>query len=404
MANLIPQLRVDRNGKAVTRHIKEDSSSQPKRSFAAPVIKRQEPELSQKEIERERPLKKVRKRKVSATGVEIAALKLADKTVPSGVVEMSDEEVYRYLSTGLNLREAVALKAIGVEAHVWSRIPEQWENEPDGVYTNRSLRFKAEAKRVEERRERYSDVAHRLELRGVPVDTAAKAMENGLHMKALSGYLNELETAELFSKVGYLANTRSTMNLLVDGVIPFDHFRAFGIRTLNLWEKNCREYRELPMELLETAQERIKNPYPGIDRTSMSEAALIKLAHSDERVLELRLPVLMWNGYRTPKDGGKFSFEEAKVVDDFIHEVRSRGITDLTESRNYVSDKSYNEIYPNSPDSYDSTYDPAKILDWHNAGLSNDQIISGMQNRWNKEQAVGVYLEQTPSSMADGIL
>lgn len=402
MNNLIPQLRLDRNGKAVTRHVKEDAYPQKNRTFAAPVLKPQKAEMSQKEIEKERPLKKLKKRKIPATGVEIAALHSHGRIAQTGTIEMSDEALYKYLLSGLTMAEGVALHAMGVGAHEWRCLPEQGENEPDGVYSTRLARFNNELKRLSSRRERFSDVAHRLELRGVPADIASKSIENGLSMKALSGYLTESEVCEIYSKNGYLKNNMKVMDALVDGVIPFDHYKQFGMRSLNNWEKNCPVYRGMPTELLSRAVEKAKAPYPSADRAAPSEQMLIKLAAEDERVLDLRLPELMWHGYRVERDGGVFNYEEAKVVDDFIHEVRSRGIIDLDE-RTTMASSDFKNFYPESGQ-WDSKYDPAKILDWHNAGLSTDQIISGLQRRWNREQAVSVYLEDTSASLADGIL
>jgi hypothetical protein len=402
MNNLIPQLRPDRNGKVVTRHVKADASPQKNRTFAAPVLPPQGAGLSQKEIEKERPLKKVKKRKIAATGVEIAALHSQGRIAETGSIGMSDEEIYRYLSSGLTMTEGVALYAMGVGAHEWQGTPEQGEHEPDGVYSTRVARFRNEVKRLASRRERFSDVSHRLELRGVPADVASKSIENGLSMKALSGYLTEAEVCEIYSKNGYLKNNVKVMDALVDGVIPFDHYKEFGIRNLNNWEKNCPVYREMSTELLSRVVEKTKKPYPSADRAAPSETILIKLAAKDERVLDLRLPELMWHGYRVERDGGVFSYEEAKIVDDFIHEVRSRGIIDLDE-RPTMASNDFKNFYPDSGQ-WDSRYDPAKVLDWHNAGLSTDNIISGLQNRWNKEQAVSVYLEDTAASLADGIL
>lgn len=399
MTNLTPQLRVDRNGKAVTRHVKEDAAPAQRRAFAAPTLPGG---LSQKEIEKERPLRKMKKRKVTATTTGLAAFYRPEKSIPAGAVEMSDQDVYAYLKTGLSVADAVAFSSIGVSAHEWQSDPAQGIGEADSAYTARMMRLRNETKRIGDRRERYADVAHRLELRGIPADTASKSLENGLSMKALSGYLTESEVCEIYSKNGYLKNTMKVMDELVNGVIPFDHFKAFGMRNLTNWEKNCPVYRQMPTELIGKVLEKHKTPYPGIDSAAPSEQQLIKMAAEDERVLDLRLPELMWHGFRLERDGGSFSYEEAKVVDDFIHEVRTRGITDLEEHPRSAS-KQLEDFYPGSG-VQDSRYECGKILDWHNAGLSTDQIISGLQNRWNKEQAVGVYLEGGAGSLADGML
>jgi len=402
MGNLIPQLRADINGKLVTRHVKDEvKSPQSRRAFAAPVLPPQSTEMSQKEIEKERPLKKVKKRKVPTSGAYVAMLRSPD-AVMGGTIEMSDENVYEYIKTGLTMGEGVALKSIGVGPYEWQSAPAQGSDEPDGLYSTRVIRFNNEVKRIAERRQRFSDVGHRLELRNIPADTAAKCLENGLTMKALSGYLTEEEVCEIYSKNGYLKSNINVIDNLVDGVIPFEYFSEFGVRNLNNWEKNCPVYRELPAETITAVIDKAKNPHPGLDNASASETQLMKIAAEDSRVLDLRLPELMWHGFRTEKEGGVFNYEEAAVVDDFIHEVRSRGITDLTETPR-VTDKSHKKFYPDSGDR-DSRYQCGKILDWHNAGLSTDQIISGMQNRWNKEQAVSVYLEDTAASLADGIL
>jgi hypothetical protein len=403
MGNLIPQLRQDINGKLVTRHVKDDvQAPQSRRPFAAPSIKAQPAEMSQKDIEKARPLKKVKKRKVVASRDGIAALRVPSKMIEAGVTEMSDENVYKYLKSGLTISEAAALHSIGVDAHVWRTTPEQGEDETDSVYSARMARFNSEEKRIYGRMERFSDVGHRLESRDIPADIAGKCLENGLTMKALSGYLEAKEVCEIYSKVGYLKSNMKVMDDLVNGVIPFEHYQQFGIRNLNNWERNCPVYSFMSSEVIARAVEKAGSPYPGIETAVPNDSVLIKLAAEDERVLDLRLGELMWHGFRTERDGGKFSYEEAKVVDDFIHEVRSRGITDLTE-RPRTADRTLKDFYPDAGQ-WDSSYECGKILDWHNAGLSTDQIISGFQNRWNKEQAVSVYLEDTAASLASGIL
>lgn len=403
MGNLIPQLRADANGKLVTRHVKDDAQApQPRRAFAAPSIKVQPAEMSQKDLEKARPLKKVKKRKVPASRNSVAAMRTLSNMVDATTTEMSDESIYRYLKTGLPMAEGVALHSIGVESHEWQSTPDQRDGEADSMYAVRASRYKQEVRRVEERRDRFSDVAHRLELHDIPADVASKCLENGLTMKALSGYLNEKDACELYSKVGYLKGSMKVMDDLVNGVIPFGHYQQFGIRNLNNWERNCPVYSFMSSEVLSRAVEKAGSPYPGVDAATASDSVLIKLAAEDERVLDLRISELMWHGFRTVSDGGNFSYEEAKVVDDFIHEVRSRGITDLTE-RTRTAGRTFKEFYPDAGE-FDSSYDCGKILDWHNAGLSTDQIISGFQNRWNKEQAVSVYLEDTAASLASGIL
>lgn len=400
MSNLTPQLRADINGKLVTRHVKSDTSAPvSRRAFAAPTLNSG---LSKKEVEAQRPLKKVKKRKVVASSNNIASFFAPVNFVDPTTVEMSDENIYEYLKSGLTMGEAVALRSVGVESYEWQSAPEQREDENPGTYSIRCAKHKQEVKRVLERRDRFSDVAHRLELRGIPADVASKCLENGLTIKALSGYLNEKDVCEIYSKSGYLKNNMKVMDDLVNGVIPFTHYITFGIRNLNNWEKNCPSYKELPIEILSFAVDRAATPYPGIGAASANEATIIKMAHEDQRVLELRLTELMWHSYRTEKEGGKFSFEEAKFIDDFIYEVRTKGISDLTENRRAASPQ-FEAYYPQS-NGWDSNYEVAKILDWHNAGLSNSQIISGLQNRWSKEQAISVYKDNTAASLAGGIL
>lgn len=405
MNNLSPQLRADRNGKLVTRHVKTDVGQPKTRSFAPPVIKRQDQEMSQKQVDAARPLKKAKKRKVPATGVDIATLRFADKAIPVDAVEMSDQDIYAFLKTGTSMQEAIALKAAAMEFYSWPDIPEQGDNEQESVYTNRKYRFMEERKRISARQERYSEVAHRLELKDIPADAASKALANGLSMKALGGYLSEEQAVQLYSKTTYTKNNMHVMDELVNGNIPFGHFEEFGIKNLNSWEKNCPEYREMPPSLIKTVTllADAAAPHPNGRGASASEATLIRIAAKDARVIELGIPSLMWHEERLRKDGGVFTFEEAKVVDDFIDEVRSRGITDLSEDKTYVG-SALRGHYPDRDGDYDSKYDCAKILDWHNAGMTNDQIITGMQNRWSKEQAVSVYLDNAPSSLAGGIL
>ena len=405
MNNLTPQLRADRNGKLVTRHVKNDVTQPKTRSFAPPVIKRQESELSQKQVKAERPLKKSKKRKVPSTGIDIATLRFANKSIPEDSVQASDEDIYAFLKTGTTMQEAIALKAAGMEFYSWPDIPEQGENEQEGVYVNRKYRFMEERKRILSRQERYSEVAHRLELKDIPADAASKALANGLSMKALTGYLTEEQAVALYSKTSYTKNNMHAMDELVNGNIPFGHFESFGIKNLNAWEKNCPVYREMSPELIKTVTllAEAAAPHPNGRGANASEATLIKIAHKDERVVQLGIPSLMWHEERLKREGGVFTFEEATVVDDFIDEVRSRGITDLSDNKTYVG-SALRGHYPDREGDYDSQYECAKILDWHNAGLSNEQIITGMQNRWSKEQAVSVYLEDAPSSLAGGIL
>lgn len=405
MNNLTPQKRVNKNGVAVIKHVKLDTApATPRKPIAAPT-------LSQKEIDKQRPLRKVKPRKlspVSAKDVNIAALRFADRKMHDLTpVPMSDDQIYEYLRYGLKFREAVALRMVGLEPYEIASAPAQEEGEPDSRYLSRTQQIRIEATAVEKRQFRYADVSHRLWLKDVPAEVASKCLENGVAMEHFDRYLEDEQVVGLFSKVTNTKNNQNAINLLITGKYSYEHFEKFGIRSINKWMTVAPETMDMEPDLIEKAISKAKDAMPPIN-SAPDEVRMIKLAakHGEE-VLELRLPELMWHGFRTPADGGQFSLEEAKYMDDFIHEVRSRGITDLTDQTKYLT--GLNEKYP-KPDATerdqntDSKYPMARIMTLHDAGLQTDEIIRSLQNRWTDEQAIAVYKENVPSSLADGVL
>jgi hypothetical protein len=405
MSNLNPELRVDKRGIAVTRHVKIDSApASSRKPIAAPT-------LTQKDIDKLRPLRKVKPRKltaISAKDVLVAALRFPDRKLPEIVpVPMSDQEIYDYMQLGLKAREAVALKMSGFAAHEYSTVPQQGENEPEGSYVSRVRQVEAEARNVQRRQSRYADVSHRLLLKDIPAEVTSKCLENGVSMEHFDRFLTDEQVVGLFTKTTNTKNNDVAIHSLLTGQYSYEHYEKFGIRSINKWRTSLPETQTMDVAVIAKAIDKAKSVMPKISGAP-DETQMIKLAAAHgERVLDLHLPELMWHGFRTSANGGSYDYEDAKYLDDFIHSVRSQGIHDLEESNTYVSGLS--EKYPRSGDteateSRDSIYSFERILRLRDAGLEPQEIINSLQNRWRDDQAIAVYQQNVPGSLVDGLL
>lgn len=405
MSNLNPELRIDKRGIAVTRHVKADTGpTAARKPIAAPTI-------TQKDIEKLRPLRKVKPRKLTAISAKeavIAALRFPDRKLPDvASVPMSDQEIYDYMRFGLKAREAIALKMSGVEAHEYSSVPEQGEGEPDSSYLARSQQIEVEVRNIQRRQARYSDVSHRLGLKDVPAEITSKCLENGVSMEHFDRYLTDEQVVGLFTKTTNTKNNEWSINALMTGQYSYEHYERFGIRSLNKWRVSLPETRTMDVDVIAKAVDKAKSVMPKISGAP-DENQMIKLANMHgERVLDLHLPELMWHGFRTSAEGGNYSYEDAKYLDDFIHSVRSQGIHDLEESNVYISGLS--EKYPRSGDteateSRDSIYAFDRILRLRDAGLEPQEIINSLQKRWRDDQAIAVYQQNISGSLVEGLL
>lgn len=405
MSNLIPEVRVNKLGIPVVKHVKnEPAPTTPRKPIAAPSI-------SQKDAEKLRPLRKVKPRKltaISAKDVTVASLRFADRKMPDlAPVSMSDQEIYDYISRGFKAREAIALKMTGIGPYEAAEPPEQGEAEPDSRYVSRVQQLQVEVNNAGKRQARYSDVAHRLSLKDVPAEVASKCLENGVAMEHFDRFLTDEQVVGLFSKVTNTKNNQMAIHSLISGQYSYEHFEKFGIRSINKWMTSLPVTKEMEVAVIEKAVNKAKETMPKI-LGAPDETQMIKLAaEHGERVLDLHLPELMWHRYRTPANGGNFGYEDAKYLDDFIHTVRTRGITDLGDEAPYVEGMS--EMYPRpgvseALESRDSKYALERILGLRDAGLASDEIIQSLQNRWSDQQAIAVYRESTPASLADGVL
>lgn len=400
MSNLTPERRINKHGVAVIKHVKTDTApSAPRKPIAAPT-------LTQKDIEKQRPLRKVKPRKlsaVSAKDVNIAALRFADRKMPAfAPVPMTDDEIYGYLQQGLKAREAIALKMIGMEPYEIASVPKKEEGEPDARHLSRMQQIEIEARAVLNRQARYSEVSHRLWLKDVPAESVSTCLENGVAMEHFDRYLSDEQVVGLFSKVTNTKNNEMAINMLVNGQFSYEHFDKFGIRSINKWLKGAPETMNMEPDAIEKAIAKSKEPMPAISSTP-DEIRMIKLtAQHGVEILDLHLPELMWHGFRIPSAGGNFDLDEAKYMDDFIHHVRTQGINDLSENTSYVS--GIDKTYPALEGNRESKYPMDRIIKLRDAGLTRDEIIRSLQNRWTDEQAIAVFKESVPSSLADGVL
>lgn len=395
MGNLIPEVRVNKNGVAVTKHVRADTS-QPSKALSGLGA----PKLAAPAV-RKSAAPKVRK---VPTKPSILVTALGGGRPLPDKAEASDDQLYRFLSAGVSAEDGIALTALGIDhTRLFAPLAEE-PGEIPSRFAARAREFDRALRLIEKRRERYAEVSHRLRMADVPPLTASKCLDNGLSLKALKSLTTE-EAIALFSKVARTGANTTTIAYIESGVIPFRTFEEFGIRVVSRWLKSAPVFTQMDPEVLRRVIDKPQNRTPSvaiIGDAEIPEANLIELAAQDPRVLDLRIPELMWHGFRTDADGGRFNYDEARAIDDFIHEVRSLGVTDLTDKTVYRGD-ALREQYPAMGDREPQIH-LAELDRWIKAGLRADQIIRGMQNRWSLEQSVAVFDEGISGALADGLL
>ena len=118
---LVPQVRADKNGKLVTRHVKGAAAGPSQRNIPSPS-------LVQQYVVPSRDITK--QRRSATTKTDIAEAKkiydifgVPESEVPQGSVKMSDNEILDYMEKGFTASAAVEFKRIDVTPEIASLAP-----------------------------------------------------------------------------------------------------------------------------------------------------------------------------------------------------------------------------------------------------------------------------------------
>lgn len=379
---LIPEKRVDKTGKLVTRHVS-----------AAPATARRSGMMPSPSIARQflvppADVKKPRRAGVTKSDLRDAAiirhsLSVGNGALATGSVNMSDNELYEYMKFGVSIPNAVELKRYGADPETARYVP---------IARNMSIPQSVE----------------RMRLSGISPEDAARVIRHGINDRMLDRGLSD---DELFG-ILYRENLHSTKHAarangvhhLIEGSVTREDLDELGLEALGSYGGSLQKRREdgLPIdyEVIRNAIIRSEEKYrtlPSARRDegwssldyAMGYATLMNLVdqHGPE-VLDFRYLGILRMGSRFGGDIAGF-----RHMDTFF---------ELTEGRTLALTNEQRSDLRNRGMPYSRVSDYVEKL--RAAGLTPEQTVRALDNGLTIEQSIEIYINKQSIALIEGWL
>lgn len=394
MNNLIPQLRADKTGKLVTRHVRADPKSSAGRSIIPkPALTASTPQIE--DIDKPVTLGPFNWR---GNDKVIDALHKAYNRDESQQVELTSREWLEARREGLFDRQIHYFLLAGITDPVEMR---EFAQQHD-----RSL-LPTIKPGLHAKRESWVDSLVKAGITKEQFDTANRNFGSYGILTALNDFDRKdspADTVRLFAEFTNVQTRQALNEFLFDGMLTLDQLKEIGVTRVRKYVETIKPYVATvsagDIGSIIKHEEKASSLFgPKAQSRIRSRLSAAELWGAD-RAMELREPSpLMQAGYemgqalREMKGNG---FEFAKFHDDVLRESILTG-SQAGPNNRWKADFSDHEEYAHITETSFYNPPPEKTIDYFRAGLTTEETIKGLEDGISAISARGIKEGATPA-------